>query len=86
MTGRTICRFLALTDFASQHCGERWGFKIWNEASTEMGDNAVRKERGPGRKNKEQPAGLFFHRLRPPARVHINRRFSGASVGAEAQP
>lgn len=24
----------------------------------------------------------FFHRLRPPAGVHINRRFSGASVGA----
>ena len=24
----------------------------------------------------------FFHRLRPPARVHINRRFLGASVGA----
>jgi len=52
-----------------------------------IGDNTVRKAvEGRKKKSKEQPPGLFYHRLRPPARVHINRRFFGASVGAEAQP
>lgn len=41
------------------------------------GDNEARK------KSRAKAAGNpFFHRLRPPARVHINRRFFGASVGA----
>ena len=34
------------------------------------------------RQNGRAAPVAFFHRLRPPARVHINRRFLGASVGA----
>ncbi len=34
------------------------------------------------RQNGRAAPVAFFHRLRPPARVHINRRFFGASVGA----
>lgn len=34
------------------------------------------------RQNGRAAPVAFFHRLRPPARIHINRRFFGASVGA----
>ncbi|MEX3557387.1 MAG: hypothetical protein VB135_02855, partial [Burkholderia sp.] len=51
MTGQVICRFLALTDFASQHCGERCGLKNRNELSTESGDKPVRNS-VRGRKKK----------------------------------
>ena len=62
MTGRMICRFLALTDFASQHSGERCGLKNRDELSTESGNNAVRK--GVRSKTKKRarssPLGCFF--------------------------
>jgi hypothetical protein len=56
-----ICRFLALTDFASQHCGERCGLKSRNELSTESGDNTVRKAvRSRKKRARSSPAGCFF--------------------------
>ena len=62
MTGRMICRFLALTDFASQHCGERCGLKSRNGLSTESGDNAVRKgvRSRTKKRARSSPAGCFF--------------------------
>jgi len=57
-----ICRFLALTDFASQHSGERCDLKSKNELSTESGDNAVRKGvRGRTKKRaRSSQLGCFF--------------------------
>ena len=49
-----------------------WAFKQGSEGNDEAGGKSRAKAAG----------NPFFHRLRPPARVHINRRFFGASVGA----
>jgi len=61
MAGRVICRFLALTDFASQHCGERCGLKSRNELSTGSGDKPVRNSvRGSKKKRARiSPLGCF---------------------------
>lgn len=61
-------RFLALTDFASQHCGERCG----SEKTNEMAREEMIKEATPSR--------VFFHRLRPPDEHHRNRMISGAQI------
>jgi len=57
-----ICRFLALTDFASQHCGERCGLKSRNELSTESGDKAVGKDvhNKTKKRARSSPLGCFF--------------------------
>jgi len=62
MTGRMICRFLALTDFASQHCGERCGLKSRNKLSTESGNNTVRKDVRSRTKKRARSSqlGCFF--------------------------
>ena len=61
-------RFLALTDFASQHCGERCGSGKTNEMAREE----IIKKATPNR--------AFFHRLRPPDEHHRNRMISGAQI------
>jgi len=62
MTGRMICRFLALTDFASHHSGERCGLKSGNELSTGSGNNTVRKDVHSREKKRARssPLGCFF--------------------------
>lgn len=61
-------RFLALTDFASQHSGERCG----SGKTYEITKEEMREEATPGR--------AFFHRLRPPDELHRNRMISGAQI------
>jgi len=62
MTDWMIFRFLALTDFASQHCGERCGLKSRNVLSTESGDNAVKKgvRSRTKKRARSSPPGCFF--------------------------
>lgn len=61
-------RFLVLTDFASQHSGERCG----SEKTDEITREEMIKEATPSR--------AFFHRLRPPDEHHRNRLISGAQI------
>jgi len=51
-----------LTDFASQHCGERYCSKNGKKLSTESGDKAVGRgvRRGNRKTARNSPRGCFF--------------------------
>jgi len=61
-------RFLALTDFASQHSGERCG--------SGKDESNVRRTK----MEKATPKRAFFHRLRPPDEHHRNRMIPGVQI------